>query len=152
MDIALRPVTSDNWEAVVRLKPKRQQLNWVTPNWYSLLEIVFENSPMASMGIYAGEKLVGYTMYGYDDESKRHWLVRFMIDRKQQKRGYGRAALNLIVQTLWAQPECTAIYLGVEPENVPARELYASLGFVDTGEVEWGELIYRLDRVAQVVT
>jgi diamine N-acetyltransferase len=49
-----------------------------------------------------------------------------------------------LLERLKAQPGYTAILISFVPENVAARNLYASLGFVDTGEIEEGEIVYRL--------
>ncbi len=51
------------------------------------------------------------------------------------------------VRLLGGQPGCTGIALSVSPDNAAARALYASLGFVETGEVEddGAELVLRLN-------
>lgn len=145
MSINLRPITKDNWREITRLTPKRGQNNWVAPNWYSILEKILDESPMYSMGIYEGDKPVGYTLYGYYEEDNRYYILRLMIDKKLQKRGYGRSAMRAIIDAMWQIPECDVIYISFVADNDIARDLYISLGFVDTGEVIEGEIIYRLD-------
>lgn len=144
--INLRPITKDNWREIARLTPKRGQTNWVAPNWYSILEKVLDESPMFSMGIYDGDKPVGYALYGLYEETSEYYINRLMIDKKHQKKGYGRAAMHAIIDAMWAIPECDIIYISFVPGNDTARDLYASLGFVDTGEIIDGEIIYRLDK------
>ncbi len=149
MSITLRPVTKDTWHTIIKLTTDEHQSNWVAPNWYSMLEVFFDELQMSSVGIYHDETPVGYSLYGYDDETNKHWINRFMIDKNYQKRGYGRTALTMIIQSLWDTPDCQQIYLSVMPDNDPARALYADLGFVETGEVIDDELVYRLDRLPQ---
>ena len=48
------------------------------------------------MGIYDGNVLIGFAMYGLFWEYLpfgRLWLNRFLIDRRYQSMGYGKAAL-----------------------------------------------------------
>lgn len=144
--VTLQPVTKDNWREIAQLTPKRGQQNWVAPNWYSILEKVLDDSPMFSMGIYDGDKPVGYTMYGYYEEDDRYYINRLMMDKKYQKKGYGRSAMHAIIDAMWAIPKCDVIYISFVPGNDIARDLYISLGFVDNDEILDGELIYRLDK------
>lgn len=142
--ITLKPITKDNWRDVcVRLKLEEDQKHFVAPNWYSVLEAMF-NENFTSRAIYANEELVGYTLYGTDPEADEWWIIRLMIDKDQQKKGYGRAAMLALIDTIRQQPGCNAIHISFEPENDVARKLYAALGFEDTGRVEDGEVVYRL--------
>lgn len=40
--------------------------------------------------------------------------------------------------------KASIVSLSYEPDNVIAKTLYASLGFVETGKIEDGELVARL--------
>lgn len=42
------------------------------------------------------------------------------------------------------RPTYAGISLVVHPENVVAQSLYQQMGFAATGEVRWGEPVYRL--------
>jgi RimJ/RimL family protein N-acetyltransferase len=42
-----------------------------------------------------------------------------------------------------AEPDCPNVALSYVPENKAARALYASLGFVETGELEDDEIVAR---------
>lgn len=139
-EITLRAVTKENYEAVIGLRVADNQLNFVAPNVHSIAEskIYPECIPTA---IYAGDTLVGFLMYGLDDESQRHYIIRFMIDARYQGRGYGRAALAKIVERMRELPGCSRIYLSYEPENVGAERLYFQYGFVPTGEIIEGEKV-----------
>jgi diamine N-acetyltransferase len=54
-----------------------------------------------------------------------------MIDRAYQGRGYGRAAIEQVIARLAAQPGCDEILISYKPGNDAARQLYASLSFVE---------------------
>ena len=47
------------------------------------------------MAIYDGTEMVGFLVYGRDPADERYWLYRFMIDRRHQGKGHGKAALNV---------------------------------------------------------
>ena len=70
-------------------------------------------------------------------------LWRLMIDQKYQHRGFGRRAVELALEFVRTFPCGKADYcwLSYEPENEVAKELYASFGFVETGEKDGEELI-----------
>jgi diamine N-acetyltransferase len=86
-------------------------------------------------------------MFGYEDDAEitGYAIARLMIDRRFQGRGYGRAALHLIIEDLRGRPDCRCIYISFEPENETARHLYAAVGFVSEGRIIEGEVVYRLD-------
>ena len=63
-----------------------------------------------------------------------------MIDNRFQGRGYGRAALNAIVE-LVRDRGLPTIRLSVVPENVQALDFYRRNGFTETGEIDGGEIV-----------
>jgi diamine N-acetyltransferase len=78
----------------------------------------------------------------YRDEGK-YWIMRVMVDQRFQGKGYGRAAMELLLDRLRATPDCDEVAISYEPENAVARRLYASVGFHETGEVVEGEAVAR---------
>lgn len=87
---------------------------------------------------------------GRDDYSKEaqkfygnYNLWRLMIDKKYQNRGYGKQAVELALKFIRTFPCGKADYcwLSYEPENAAAKSLYASFGFIETGEKDGEEQI-----------
>ncbi|MCU0500138.1 MAG: GNAT family N-acetyltransferase [Anaerolineae bacterium] len=146
MTITLQPITKDNWEIAIRLKVSDDQKHFVASNLYSIAEASFYPTAITN-GIYEDDTMIGFTLYGYNDEADQqgYWIVRLMIDQAHQGKGYGRAAMRLIIDALHQKPDCEQIFISFEPENDVARKLYASLGFVDDGRMIEGEVVYRLD-------
>ncbi|MFW5748139.1 MAG: GNAT family N-acetyltransferase [Chloroflexota bacterium] len=145
MPVTLQPIDKDNWRQAIKLKLTEDQKGFVAPNWYSIIECLYEDSPYAySMAIMADDVMVGYSLFGYfsDDPPGECWIGRLMIDSDHQGKGYGRAALMAILAHLKAANQCGQIFLSVEPENTIARALYESAGFVSTGRIEHDELVY----------
>jgi len=141
--VDLRPITRENWEVAVELQVREDQCSFVAPNVYSIAESKFYPE-MTPLGIYLGDKMVGFTMYGYNEEDSEWWVIRLMIDAAHQGKGYGRAAMREVIQRISQRPDCDAILVSFEPHNHPAEALYSSLGFEHTGRIEEGELVLRL--------
>jgi len=144
MTITLREITKDNWYKAAKLKVSETQQNFVAPNWYSMLEVAYNPDDMYHRAIYAAEEMVGYAMMGRDPEDGSHGIWRLMIADDHQGKGYGRAAMQAIIKDMKVRYQPEALFITFEPENIAARKLYESLGFVDTGELIEGEVLFRL--------
>ncbi len=144
MSITLKPITVDNWKDACKLEVREDQKTFVAHNMYSIAESKFYPSS-EPMGIYAGEEMVGFVMWGIDTDQpvEEWWIIRLMIDAAQQGKGYGKAATQAAIAQIKAKG-AREIFLSFEPENDGAKKLYSSLGFADTGRVEYGEIVYRL--------
>ncbi|WP_282940038.1 GNAT family N-acetyltransferase [Paenibacillus sp. RC67] len=135
MTIQLKAITSDNWQQCVRLSVHQEQERFVAPNVYSILQSKFESDKIP-LAVYSDDTPVGFVMYGCDPEDGCYWIIRLMIDKKQQGKGYGRAALLQAIELIRAQPDCSQdIKISYKPENAGAERLYESLGFHKTGEM-----------------
>jgi len=146
MDISFRPVTRANFTTVIELAVMPEQADFVASNLYSLAEAAIEPN-WTPLAIYAGEDLVGFAQFGRDDETGRWWLMRYMIDAQHQGRGYGTAALPMLIDLMIERHGCGEIFLGYSAGNDVAERLYARMGFVPTAEVEGGEIVARLGLV-----
>jgi ribosomal protein S18 acetylase RimI-like enzyme len=63
------------------------------------------------------------------DSARIGWVL---VDPKRRGQGWGRVLVTHLVQ-LARDTGAERITLGVYQDNLPARSLYADLGFVDTG-------------------
>ena len=105
MQINLIPINEENREAVLALSVREDQ-PFVASNKASLRQ--YEEAEAEAPGvarpfaIYADGRLVGFCMFVFDpeeeDEDDRYWLWRFMIDKNEQGKGYGQAALQEIIK------------------------------------------------------
>jgi diamine N-acetyltransferase len=143
MTITLRDIDRENFRRCVKLEVHEEQKGFVAPNVFSIAQSKVEPTYM-TQAVYDGEEMVGFVMYGYDEEEGCHYLGRLMIDKNQQGKGYGRAATEEVIRRLRAEPGCRQVALSVNPENRAAQALYKSLGFEKTGEVSHGEEVMRL--------
>ena len=145
MNIQLIEINRDNWEQVIALKVHDEQNNFVASNLYSLVQAKYqpECKPLA---IYDDCLLVGFLMYVIPTaEQNDYWIYRLMIDKNHQQKGYGKIAMQQVVDLIKQDKEYSKIYISFEPNNLVAKTLYERLGFVSTGEMDGGEIIYVLN-------
>ena len=145
--IKLEPITDKNREAVLALTVREDQ-PFVAPNNVSLRQADEANAEKPGVArpfaIYADEKLVGFCMFAFDpedeDEDDRYWLWRFMIDKEEQGKGYGQAALSEIIK-YFKENGADRLYLSTEPENELGLHIYHKAGFRETGVISDDEAV-----------
>jgi diamine N-acetyltransferase len=141
MKISLGIVKKSNWEECIQLKVRKDQEGNIASNLYSIAEAQFLNGFICN-AIYLDEAMIGFVMYGIDPDDINYWIYRFMIDEKYQNNGYGKKAMQLVVEEINKQEHKTdKLLLGYNPSNEAARRLYRAVGFVETGIAPWGEMI-----------
>ena len=145
--IELREIDKNNWLEAIGLEVYLEQKDFVAPNAVSLAEAYVQPDGLGlqPLAIYLDGTLIGFAMYGRHPERERaQWIQRFMIDQRYQGQGHGKAAMRLLIELLRSKDDCQEIGLCVNPDNAAALGFYRSFGFVDTGRVHEGELIYSL--------
>jgi diamine N-acetyltransferase len=141
--VKLKNVTADNWEEVVELELRDSQEDLVASNLYSVAEAQFDPNARPR-AVYVGKRVVGFLMYDVQKtkgKAKKASIYRFMIDRKYQGKGYGRAALSKALEEIRAIPGVNRISILYMPKNRVAKPFYASFGFVEVGRDRDGEMI-----------
>jgi len=128
--VELREVTRETVRAVCGLGVRPEQRDYVAPNVRSIAEAYFE--PRAWFrAVYAGDEPVGFLMVREDTEQNEFYLWRFMIAAEHQGKGYGRRALELLVDTIRGRGATELISSYVPGEHSP-RGFYLRLGFEET--------------------
>lgn len=147
--VSLRELTADTFGAVLRLKVAPNQEGFVAPNAASIAEAHF--SPRAWFrGVYAGDVPVGFVMVEVPDpaaaepESTSWYLWRFMIAAEHQGKGYGRRALETLIDHLRTERGATELLTSCVPGEGSPCPFYRRLGFAETGEIDEGEVVMRL--------
>jgi diamine N-acetyltransferase len=143
-EVSLRQLSPDNARAVVALRVAPEQAQFVASNANSLAD-AYVHRELRPLAVYAGDELVGFVMYGQDPDDGNWWVVRMMIDERFQGQGYGRGAMVALIGLMREEHQCESIRLGVDPANQAAIRLYESLGFRDTGEVHYDEMVMCLE-------
>ena len=141
MNIKLVPVNDDNRDAVLALSVRDDQ-PFVAPNDVSLRQADETNAEYPGVArpfaIHANDALVGFCMFSFAPEAElaedRYWLWRFMIDKNEQDKGCGQAALQEIIR-YFKQNGADRLYLSTEPENEKGLHIYHKAGFRETGAI-----------------
>ncbi len=142
--VSLREVTADTLRSILRLKVSPQQEQFVADNATSIAQAHFE--PKAWFrAIYADETPVGFVMLYDDTDKPEYFLWRYMIDSRYQGLGFGRRALLQVIDIVRGRPGATEMLLSYVPAEGSPEPFYAGLGFINTGDVEDGENVMRLE-------
>lgn len=142
MNVSLREITPENFKECVNLKVADDQKTFVAANVMSIAQSKIYPT-MNVRAVYAGDEMVGFVMYGLDTDDGKYYLVRLMIEERQQGKGYGKAAALAVVEEMKQIADCREFYLSFVPENTHAERLYQNIGFERTGEISEGEIVMR---------
>lgn len=152
--ITLRKITLENRRAIFNLEVSEDQRRFVASNLSSVAScyvLATNGGQPFPFAIYADEQPIGFVMItyritGYElptiaDDS--YCILRLMIDKQFQNRGYGREAMKKILEFVRTFPAGPAQYcwISYKADNAAAKKLYESYGFRDNGEIENDELI-----------
>lgn len=142
--VVLEEITDDNWRDVADVAPADGQRRYVAALAARYLLLSQRGGVWTSLGVRAGDAVVGHVMWAYDDEDGTHWIGGMVVDAAEQGAGVGRAALGAVVARLSALSECREIRLSCHPDNTSATALYTSFGFRPTGDHEDDETVMAL--------
>jgi len=102
-----------------------------------------------------GEAVVGFVMISDGIPAEQlaaepdlvgpYYLWRLLIDQRHQRRGYGTATLDAIVEYLRDRPDADALYVSAGQGPGTPQPFYERYGFVPTGRVVDGEVVLKLD-------
>ncbi len=151
LQITLKKVNRLNLRAILQLDVKPEQKSLVASNAVSIAEAYF-NKDAWFRAIYADSKPIGFVMISdtslkYRNNSKHipnYFLWRFMIDKKYQGKGYGKEAMNLIIDHIKKRPNAKEFLLSHSKADGNAGSFYEKCGFEYTGKEISDELVMRL--------
>ena len=139
-------ITKENWEDVIFLSTNETITvkgsgepyeakgmpslceEFVASNALSIVQSVYEDGWIIKAIEHDGE-LIGFTMFGWNEEEEFYELCRIMIDFHYQNKGYGTLAILLILEEMKARFGCKEVYLSTDPENVRGKHVYEKVGF-----------------------
>ncbi len=146
MPVTLREITAETVRLITDLKVREEQERFVASNAVSLAEALFSEEAWFR-AIYYEESPVGFVML-YDETLRKVpptnpeiYLWRFMIDARFQRKGIGKAALELVIAHVRAKGVFASITTSYVPETVSPEGFYLSQGFQHTGKMFDGEVV-----------
>ena len=140
--IHLRKITEKNFIDAFHLKLAPEQERFVSHPIRSLAQAYVYREQCQPFGIYEGDTMVGYVMVIYDYDIPEYDIWHMMIDESKQKRGYGRTALERVLDYIKTKPfgSSNRVTLTCNRDNSQALNLYKSRGFAETGAVDDDEI------------
>ena len=143
--VSLREITAETVVSICNLSntlPEQQQ-RAVAPNAQSIAQAHFSQYAWFR-AIYADETPVGFIMLYDNPEEPKYFLWRLMIAGHCQKLGYGKKAIELLIEHVRRRPGAEELLVScVEGEGSP-EGFYAKVGFKRTGEMLGKEVVMRL--------
>jgi len=140
LNVHLKRLNKDNWEDCAQLTVEESQQKFVASNIYSIAEVQFLEN-FEAYAVYDSDQMVGFTMFGLDEDDYNYWIYRLMVDKRFQGKGYGKAALQQTIHYLRQKPDCENIMVGYHPENIVVANLYKRFGFKEKGIAPSGEMV-----------
>ena len=140
--IDLREITEENFIDAFHLKLAPEQERFVSHPIRSLAQAYVYREQCQPFGIYEGDVMVGYVMAIYDYDTNEYNIWHMMIDESNQRRGYGRVALDRVLDYIKDKPfgSSDRITLTCNRDNIQALNLYKSRGFTETGAMDEDEI------------
>ncbi len=138
--VSLRPITESNREAVEALRVAPGQERFVSSVVDSLLEAIEEPGGRALYwAVYAEETPVGFVMISDEVEPGPdyipHYLWKLLIDERYQRKGFGTATLDLIVEYFRGRAGFEVMSTSAGQGDGSPIAFYVRYGFEQTGEI-----------------
>ena len=109
--VTLREFTRENLDDILGLTVTSEQENFIASNAVSIAEAHFYPEVTWFRAIYADETPVGFILLDDDPVKSFYAVWRFMIDARFQKHGFGKRALELVIEYVKTCPKNEALVL-----------------------------------------
>lgn len=147
MEVKLVKVGRQNFDDVVELELELEQEKYLPSNVYSIAESTLSDLFHPRVIVLDG-KVVGFLMYQFGEigewDQDECTIWRFMIDRRHQNTGIGKAAMGLAIDEIKSHNRCNLIDIYYDPKNIAAKKLYGRYGFKEVGFRDDGDVIAEL--------
>jgi diamine N-acetyltransferase len=136
--VTLRPLDDSNRDAVLALRVSPRQLNFVSSVADSLAEADAEPDGRAiQWAVYDDETPVGFVMISDEVGAGyiSHYLWKLLIDERHQRKGYGTATLDLIVEYFRGRPGVEVMWTSAGQGEGSPLPFYERYDFEKTGDI-----------------
>ncbi|MDD1795189.1 GNAT family N-acetyltransferase [Enterovibrio sp. ZSDZ42] len=146
----LEQITKQNIYKVIKLSLSEQQQKFVSTNAFSMAESAVNPDYQPRAAVMEGE-VVGFAMYTEwvnavwmkEQKPSEYYIPRVMIDKSYQGKGYGRSLMELLLDEI-KEKNPRAIHIVYCAKNTAAKNLYDSLGFVEYGKDDCGDILAKI--------
>ena len=141
--VSLREITQETVNSILNLRVTKEQEQFVASNAVSIAQAYFSEEAWFR-AIYADETPVGFLMLSDQPDKGEYFLWHFMVDAQHQGKGYGRRALELLIDHVKTRPNAKELFLSHVPGAGSPEGFYRKLGSEHTGEKAGEELVMKL--------
>ncbi|MBQ7873629.1 MAG: GNAT family N-acetyltransferase [Oscillospiraceae bacterium] len=143
--INFRKITEENFDTIIKMKRPEGE-GFLAENSVSLAQAWLwrDDGDVFPFAIYNDDECVGFMQLEEDMEENELVLWRIMFPEENANKGYGTAAIALLIKLAKESGKYDHIILDCNPKNERARHVYEKLGFVPTGEICHGDVEMRL--------
>ncbi len=136
--IRLGEITQENWLEAVRLELGEGQSAFVAePLGILARGYVYRDCRARVWTVEEEGRIVGLALVReFDDEPLGYELQQLLIDRREQGRGVGFAALTLVLDRLRAESRWPTVEVCVKKTDAPALRVFEKAGFADSGYID----------------
>lgn len=133
--ICLVDITPDNWR--LGLSVAESQKTYVAGSDAMLARAyAYRHQNSRAFVIYNDKTPVGMGLYYDCPELNCYDISQIFIDQRYQGRGFGKAAMELVLNDMKKEGKYSKVVLCYIEGNAAARKLYEQFGFVETGREE----------------
>ena len=133
LEVSLKEINEESLWSILDLEVSEEQKRYVAPNAVSIAEAHFSENAWFR-AVYAGESPVGFVLLYIDEEETEYDLWRFMIDKNQQRQGYGSQALQHVIEYVGKLPGAEELTLSYLPGEGDPSPFFEEFGFEDADE------------------
>ena len=147
MAINLRDITKDNWVDMIELTITKAQEDYVALNSESIAASKFYPD-YVNRGVYLADKPVGFIQYYPNHEEGKPneiYIDQLMIDVNEQGKGYGKAAVALVIDEIKQLKGINRISICYVEGHDVMKGFFEAFGFQKVEQDEFDETIMELD-------
>ena len=146
--LTLRTIDPENWR--VRLSVREDQRHDVSDQWNILARAyAYRDLRSQALHIVLDDTPIGMLLYHDWPDDGCYILSQFFIDQRWQGRGYGYAAMQLVLEALRQDGRYDRVELCYCEGDAAAKRLYEKCGFTHTGAVDEDEIDMALNLYAE---
>ncbi len=82
--------------------------------------------------VYANDNGIGIVLFLDSPDTNSYDISQILIDKSFQKKGYGTAAIKLILEKMKQDGKYSKVTTCYVEENIASKKLFEKLGFVET--------------------
>jgi diamine N-acetyltransferase len=144
--VSLREITEETVEEIINLSKtlSEAQRKMVADNAKSIAQAHFSKHAWFR-AIYAGETPVGFIMLYDNPDEPEYFLWRFMVAGPHQGKGYGRKAIDLLLDYVRTRPGAKELLTSCVEGEASPEGFYRRLGFERNGQMYGDEVGLRLE-------